>query len=201
MMKAAALIATIILLCLTPGGSVRAAGDAERGAKLAATCLVCHGVEDYRNNEPSYRVPKLGGQKAAYLSAAIKGYRGGGRVEATMTAQTSGMADKDIDDLTAYISTLGTETVKAGGSVNGNLDAAAACSVCHGRNGISVSSGWPTLAGQHEDYLIHALNQYRDGTRAEATMTQVAAALTDAEIEQFARYYSSFEGLETTLPK
>lgn len=175
-----------------------AAGDAERGEKLAYTCLVCHGVEDYRNTEPSYRVPKLGGQKAAYLVAAIKGYRDGGRVEPTMKEQASGMTDTDINDVVAYISTLGSETVNAGGSANGSLDAAAMCSVCHGRNGISISPGWPTLAGQHEDYLVHALNQYRDGKRKEATMTQTAATLTDTEIKRLARYYSSLEGLETT---
>ena len=143
-------------------------------------------------------MPKLGGQKAAYLVAAIKGYRDGGRVEPTMKEQASGMTDTDINDVVAYISTLGSETVNAGGFANGSLDAAAMCSVCHGRNGISISPGWPTLAGQHEDYLVHALNQYRDGKRKEATMTQTAATLTDTEIKRLARYYSSLEGLETT---
>ena len=88
-MKAAVFAATIILLSVTQGGPVLAAGDAERGEKLADTCLVCHGVEGYRNTEPSYRVPKLGGQKAAYLVTAIKGYRDGGRAEPTMTEQAS----------------------------------------------------------------------------------------------------------------
>ena len=45
-------------------------GDPRAGKPLAYTCLGCHGIEGYRNAYPSYRVPKLGGQKAAYLVAA-----------------------------------------------------------------------------------------------------------------------------------
>ena len=41
------------------------------GAELGYSCLGCHGIEGYRNAYPSYRVPKLGGQKAAYLVIAI----------------------------------------------------------------------------------------------------------------------------------
>ena len=66
---------------------------------------------------------------------------------------------------------------------------------------MALQARTPTLAGQHEDYLVRALNQYRDGTRKEATMTQTAATLTDTEIKRIARYYSSLEGLETTLPE
>ena len=58
---------------------------------------------------------------------------------------------------------------------------------------------WPTLAGQHEDYLVHALKQYRDGVRKNAIMAPFAQALSDADIKLLAQYYASLEGLETTL--
>ncbi len=60
-----------------------------------------------------------------------------------------------------------------------------------------------TCLGCHgiEGYLAHALNQYRDGTRKEAVMTQMAAPLTDADVKLLGRYYSRLAGLETTLPK
>ena len=48
-----------------------AEGDAAEGEKLGFTCRGCHGIEGYRNAYPSFRVPRLGGQKADYLRAAL----------------------------------------------------------------------------------------------------------------------------------
>ena len=200
-MKMTALLSTSIIFYAILVGPAFAAGDAQRGETLAYTCLGCHGIEGYRNAYPSYRVPKLGGQKAAYLTAAIKAYRDGNRSHPTMAAQATSMTDQEIEDIAAFISTLGAATVESGGSENAALEAAQSCTACHGGNGIGVSPTWPTLAGQHEDYLVHALNQYRDGTRKEAVMTQMAAPLTDADVKLLARYYSRLAGLETTLPK
>jgi len=199
-MKSAAIPATLLTLCAIFAPPALAEGNIDRGKTLAYTCLGCHGIEGYRNAYPSYRVPKLGGQKAAYIAAAIKGYRDGMRTHPTMSAHAGSLSDQDIDDVAAFIASIGTATVAAGGSKNTNLEAAQTCVACHGQNGISVNPTWPTLAGQHEDYLVKALNQYRDGTRKEAVMTQMAAALTDADVDLLARYYSRLKGLETTLP-
>ena len=61
-----------------------------------------------------------------------------------------------------------------------------------------MSPTWPTLAGQHEDYLVHALNQYRDGTRQDPVMAPLVTMLTDDDVELLAKYYSRLDGLETT---
>ncbi|MGI9199710.1 MAG: c-type cytochrome [Woeseiaceae bacterium] len=174
------------------------AGDAERGEVIAYSCLGCHGIEGYRNAYPSYRVPKLGGQKEAYLVAALRGYKEGTRAHPTMSAQATSLTDEEIEDTAAYFATLGTETVAAGGSSGASFAPAQTCVACHGQNGISVSPGWPTLAGQHEDYLVHSLRQYRDGTRKDQVMGPLAAGLDDATIAQLATYFASLEGLETT---
>ncbi len=191
-------IATLLVLCAYLAQPAMAEGDAERGETLANTCFGCHGIDGYRNAYPSYRVPKLGGQKAAYLVAALKGYRDGTRMHPTMVAQATSMTDEDVADVAAFISTLGTETVESGGSQADAIEDAQTCVACHGRNGISVSPTWPSLAGQHEDYLVQALNQYREGTRKDTVMTQMAASLTNADVKLLARYYSRLEGLETT---
>jgi cytochrome c553 len=198
-MKIAASIATLSIACALLASPAAAQGNAERGAKLAYTCLGCHGIESYRNAYPSYRVPKLGGQKAAYLVAALQGYRDGSREHPTMQAQASSMSDEEMQDLAAYFSSVANETVAAGGSETAGLEAASTCIACHGQNGISVSPNWPTLAGQHEDYLRHALNQYRDGTRKNPVMAQMAAPLTDEDVKVLASYYSRLKGLETTV--
>ena len=176
-----------------------AEGDPERGEALGYTCLGCHGIEGYRNAYPSYRVPKLGGQKAAYLTIALRGYRDGTRKHPTMVAQASSLTDEQIDDISAYLASIDSETVEEGGTQGVSLEAAAACAACHGQNGISMGPLWPTLAGQHEDYLVNALEQYRSGARKDPVMMPMAAPLTDADIALLARYYSRLEGLETTV--
>ncbi|MDH4125477.1 MAG: c-type cytochrome [Gammaproteobacteria bacterium] len=178
--------------------SAAADGNAERGKSIAYTCLGCHGIEGYRNAYPSYRVPKLGGQKAAYLTIALQGYRNGTRQHPTMSAQAASLSDQDIADTTSYLASLGADTVAAGGTSGASFAAAAACAACHGQNGISLSPSWPSLAGQYEDYLVHALNQYRDGTRKDPVMAPMAATLTDDSVRQIAKYFAGLEGLETT---
>ncbi len=200
-MKFAWLLAALAVVSTVLIDDARAEGDPEAGEALAYTCLGCHGIEGYRNAYPSYRVPKLGGQKAAYLVAAVQGYRDGSRAHPTMQAQANSLTDQDVQDISAYLATLGAETVEAGGGEAPAFDKAVTCAACHGQNGIGASPVWPTLAGQHEDYLVHALNQYRDGTRKDPVMAPMAAPLTDADVQQLAAYFSGLEGLQTTKPE
>ena len=190
--------AALILISGIFAQSASADGDVARGEILGYTCLGCHGVDGYRNAYPSYRVPKLGGQKANYLIVALQGYRNGTRDHPTMTAQASSLSDQDIEDTAAYLATLGADTVAGGGDSGTSFEAAQTCVACHGQNGISLSPGWPTLAGQHEDYLEHALNQYRDGARQDPVMSPLVADMSDQTISQLAAYFASLEGLETS---
>jgi len=194
-------IALSAALLLFGGASLPAFadGDAVRGETLGYTCLGCHGVDGYRNAYPSYRVPKLGGQKAPYLVVALQGYRAGTRSHPTMAAQAASLTDQQIDDIAAYLASLGADTVAAGGSATApSLEETTTCIACHGQNGISLSPTWPTLAGQHEDYLVHSLNQYRDGTRKDPVMAPLVAALSDDDVALLAEYYARLDGLETT---
>ena len=194
--RTAAIIAILFIVSAAPPAA--AEGDVARGEKLGYTCLGCHGIDGYRNAYPSYRVPKLGGQKAAYLIAAISGYREGSRAHPTMMAQASSLDDQQIEDVAAYLSSRGGDTVAAGGSTAPGLEETTTCIACHGQNGISLSPAWPTLAGQHEDYIVRALNQYRDGSRKDPVMAPMAATLSDRDVALLAKYYSRLDGLETT---
>ncbi len=68
---------------------------------------------------------------------------------------------------------------------------AATCEGCHGKGGVSKSGQFPDLAGQYEDYLIHALEQYRSGDRKNAIMNGMAGNLSDTDIADLAAYFSS----------
>ena len=68
---------------------------------------------------------------------------------------------------------------------------AAMCASCHGATGISISPIWPNLAGQKEQYLVKQIKAFRDGTRQDPMMAPMVAALSDADIDNLAAYYSS----------
>ena len=197
-MKLAALTVALLLATAVLAQPALADGDVEAGKQLGYSCLGCHGIDGYRNAYPSYRVPKLGGQKAAYIVIALKGYRDGKRTHPTMIGQASSLSDQDIENVAAYLASIGGETVAAGGSKNASFDKAQACTACHGQNGVSVNAMWPTLAGQHEDYILQALGSYRDGSRYDPVMSAQAALIAEEDVVLLAKYFASLDGLETT---
>lgn len=67
----------------------------------------------------------------------------------------------------------------------------AVCAACHGADGNSANAEWPKLAGQHEEYLIKQLKEFRDGGRSNALMSSQAANLSDQDIMDLAAYFSS----------
>jgi len=200
-MKIVAIAATLLVAVALSAQPAHAEGNAMAGKGLAYSCLGCHGIEGYRNAYPSYRVPKLGGQKAGYLEVALKGYRNGTRKHPTMEGQANSLSDTEIADVAAYLASIGGDTVAAGGTEGASFDKAAACTACHGQNGISVNAAWPTLAGQHEDYLLNALKQYRKGTRGDPVMGAQAGLIAEEDVARLARYFSRLDGLETTRPE
>jgi len=199
--KIVAAATTLLIATALIAQPALADGDAAAGKELGYTCQGCHGIDGYRNAYPSYRVPKLGGQKAAYLVIALQGYRDSTREHPTMVGQASSLSDKEIDDVAAYFASIGGETVAAGGSKGAGFDKAQACTACHGNNGVSVNAMWPTLAGQHEDYLLQALNSYRDGTRKDPIMGVQAGLIAEEDVAILAKYFASLDGLETTRPE
>jgi cytochrome c553 len=83
-----------------------AAGNADAGKTKVYTCGGCHGVPGYKNAYPNYHVPRIAGQNADYLIAALKEYRSGEREHPTMRAQGESLSDQDMQDIAAYLSSL-----------------------------------------------------------------------------------------------
>lgn len=80
-----------------------AAGNADAGKNKIFQCQGCHGIPDWKTAFPEvYRVPKLGGQRPAYIVSALKAYKSGERDFATMRAMTSNLSDQDMADIAAY---------------------------------------------------------------------------------------------------
>lgn len=164
-------------------------GDAARGKAISYTCLGCHGIDGYKNAYPMYSVPKLEGQHPEYLSDALHGYRDGDRAHLTMHSQASTLSDQDIADIATYFAGKPlTPTGKPAGSVP---QAATLCVSCHGADGVGITANYPTLAGQHADYLVRALDEYKHGGRKNPVMKGFAANLKDEDFSTIAHYFSS----------
>lgn len=97
-----------VALVLT-GSTAWAAGDAAAGETKTAMCKGCHGLPSWKTAFPEvYRVPKLGGQHAAYLVKAMQAYKTGERTHPSMTGIAAGLSDQDMADLAAYYASEGT---------------------------------------------------------------------------------------------
>ncbi len=82
------------------------AADIRAGKIKAETCLGCHGIPGYSTAYPSYHVPKVGGQHAAYIVKKLKDYRAGCCNHPGMIANAASLSDEDIADIAAYFSSV-----------------------------------------------------------------------------------------------
>jgi cytochrome c553 len=175
-----------------------AAGDRERGEALSYTCLGCHGVPNYRNAYPNYSVPKLAGQHPEYLVVALQAYRSGERSHATMHSQAASLSDRDMADIAAFFAG---DRVKPGQHEGKPPEVAQTCVACHGQDGVGITSLYPTIAGQHADYLARALVDYKKGGRKNPIMAGFAGQLSADDIEALAEYYAGQEPALGTIDK
>lgn len=170
-----------------------AEGDAAAGKIKFETCRGCHSVPGYTNAFPMYHVPKVGGQHAGRVVAALTAYRTGERKHPTMVAQASSMTDQDMQDIAAYLA--GEKQPHAAAAPSGVApEKAAVCAACHGVDGVSPSPEFPVLAGQHRDYLARALTDYKNGARSNPIMAAQAINLSPAEIDALARWFAAQHG-------
>jgi cytochrome c553 len=182
-----------------PASAEPAAADSHHGKAVSYTCLGCHGIEGYKNAYPMYSVPELRGQNAEYLLIALHGYRDGDRAHITMHSQAESLSEQDMTDVAAF---LAGKPLAASGKPPGTVPPAAElCVSCHGQDGIAVAPIYPSLAGQHEDYLVRALNEYRHGGRKNPVMKGFAANLKDEDIAVIAAYFAGLRPALATEPR
>ena len=83
--------------------------------------------------------------------------------------------------------------VQASGNAEaGKTKAATVCAACHGPEGSKPSApDQPVLAGQHYDYLVKALSDYKSGRRSNPIMKGFAGQLSKQDIQDLAAWFSS----------
>jgi cytochrome c553 len=175
----------------------------EAKALVSAACSKCHGVNGV-SISPLF--PILAAQLPGYIEAELKLFRIRGRSDprarAFMWGISRGLTDEQIKGVAQYFSSQ--PPVKGSGSSNPALAGKGklmyengaperdieACTVCHGHSGEGVNTQ-PRLAGQHRDYVVTEMWQYRSGLRENKVMQHVTEKMTDDEIAAVVDYVSS----------
>ena len=70
------------------------------------------------------------------------------------------------------------------------------CTICHGEDGISAESAYPSIAGIPVAVQFDAMLGYRDGTRdcgPVSRMCKITEELSDEEILRLSEYFAAFE--------
>lgn len=189
-------------------------GDAAAGQKKIANCIGCHGIEGYQASFPEiHRVPKIAGQNAQYIVAALTAYKKGERKHPTMHGNASSLSDQDMADIGAYYEALG-KTVAAAPAQPLSPSSAVAgllqkgnCTSCHGANlSTPIAPNYPKLAGQYPDYLYVALKSYQTEHnpqigRGNPIMSAQAKPFSHAELKTLADYIGSLPSELHTVPQ
>ncbi len=112
-------------------------------------------------------------------------------MNATMQSQASALSEEDINNFGAYFTVQ--EAMKAGGDAKmaqEGKNKAAMCLGCHGGNG-EGNGQFPRLAGQHPDYIVAQLVNFKNGARKNGPMQAISANLTDEDMKVLAAYFGS----------
>jgi len=65
------------------------------------------------------------------------------------------------------------------------------CAACHTNDGSRGSPANPILQGQHPEYLVKQLTEFKSGKRANPIMSGMAASLGEADMKNVAAFYAS----------
>jgi cytochrome c553 len=97
--------------------------------------------------------------------------------------------------LIACLSLIPPTALARGDVVAGQVKAKQVCAACHGENGDKpLQPDYPILSGQHADYLVKTLKDYKSGARKNAIMSGQAQALSTKDIEDVSAWFASRSG-------
>jgi len=177
---------------------VPAKPDLNAGAnKFGQVCAACHGAD---GNSGIPANPKLAQQHPEYLIKQLTEFKSGKRPSPIMQPMAAQLSDADMKNIAYW---AGSQKAKAGFAKDKDLvtlgekiyrggiadKQVAACAGCHSPNGAGIPAQYPRLSGQHADYIVAQLTQFREGVRNNsAQMTQIASKMNDREIRAVADY-------------
>lgn len=178
-------------------------GNTTEGRSKSLLCQGCHG-EDGNSFDPL--VPKLAGQYDKYIAKQLRNYQAGLRTHQIMNAMAATISDEELANISSYFASQPSMKGKPAATVNevgknlflkGNLrKMVVACVNCHGVNGKGLTpntSMFPVIGGQHKDYLLKQLYDFKKDDRfnsPNAIMNRIVRNLNDSELDALAEYVS-----------
>lgn len=178
----------------------------QAGDRTAAYCASCHGANGVSDNS---HIPRLDILSETYLLRSLRAFRAGTRDSGIMKQAASRVPEADLARLAATYARIpprGDAGAATSMTLKGKRLAQAGstdvptCMSCHGPWPEPLDKGFPSLAKQHEPYLVRQLQLWRDGdrggTQASRLMHHAARALDDDQIAALAAYYSALAPAE-----
>lgn len=162
--------------------------DPNAGASLADNCSGCHG---HNGISKTAQWPNLAAQKPGYLVNQLQAFKADQRIDPVMQSMAKSLTTADINNLAAHFASL--PPGKAGDNsqiAKIGQEKAGMCMGCHGKNGLG-SAQTPRLAGQHADYLVKQLRNFKNGSRKNSTMKAISSNLSEEDMAQVAAFFAS----------
>jgi cytochrome c553 len=182
-------VLSVVITC----GSFAHAADVAAGKEKAELCIACHGEAGISEIE---NIPSLAAQPDQFIQWQLVFFRAGTRKNEQMQPIVEQLNNEDIRNLGAYFASLAAPKASKPDDNPGlsrkGAEAAAGrrCASCHG-DSYAGTKAVARVAGQREDYLVKALNDYKSGVRSGggmAAMAEVAYPLSEEEITALAHY-------------
>ncbi len=201
---------------LDAAGYAELAGHAERrlatqeGAAIppvvAQACVACHGRDGLGRG--SAAMPRLAGQRAPYLEAALEAYATGRRHSGMMAQAAAALSPEERREAARYYAGLppgsaAIAPIEPASAARGRplaheglpAERIPACVECHGAAAPRGRPEYPSLAGQPAGYLRQQLallrEDHRGGGPHAHLMQPIASRLTPEQAHDLAEYFAS----------
>ena len=179
---------------LTLAAGVQPAGaqtPAAAAPAKAAVCAACHGPGG-RSTQPAY--PILAGQTSRYMYLQLRDFQENRRSDPLMSPMVAGLTRDEMRELSDYFSKekppISSFKVDPEKARLGKLKAdETLCTMCH-LGGFAGQNEIPRVAGQHYDYVVKQLLDFKAYKRTNdaGNMTAVSRTLNEKDIENLGHY-------------
>jgi cytochrome c553 len=177
--------------------------DPARGEALAGEgkCRKCHGDAGISEDPEDVNIAGL---SASYIYKQLADYKDQKRDDRDMYKAMEDLDGQQMADLAVWFAAQEPAQPAADRNMSPEVMELVykgdpqrllkACASCHGRDGRGGQFDHPALNGQHREYLVYTLTEFREGDRTNdiyARMRSVAEILSEEEIEALAAYYGA----------
>jgi cytochrome c553 len=173
-----------------------AAAQAPKPPAKAETCAACHGPT---GNSDNPQFPILAGQSARYIYLQLKDFKEGRRKDPSMDPMVTDLSREDMLEIAQYFAAQKPAPTKF--KADGAKVAAGKkksdevlCPMCH-LGGFTGQNEIPRVAGQHYEYVVKQLKDFKAKARTNdaGNMTSVAGTLSEQDIENLAQYIANLD--------